>query len=119
MPLHGENLDKLIEKQLKDKEREKFQEWRRKLDEEKQRREEEERKKQYWMKCPKCGCDMSESDMKVVRIDRCTNPKCQGVYLDRGELEMLLDLHLDEHTQSQLFLSLFGIKGIRKKKKTD
>ena len=34
MPLHGENLDKLIEKQLKDKEREKFQEWRRKLDEE-------------------------------------------------------------------------------------
>jgi hypothetical protein len=110
MGLESKDLDKLIEKQIREKEREKFLEWRRKLDEEKHAREMEEQKKQYWMRCPKCGHSMEETDLKMIRADRCTNRHCQGIYLDKGELEILMDLHLDEQTSSQLLFSLLGMK---------
>ncbi len=110
MGMNSKELDKLIEKQIRDKEREKFLEWRRKLDEERGHREKEEQKEKFWMKCPKCGHSLEEIHLKMIRVDRCTNNDCHGIYLDKGELEMLLDMHLDEQTNSQLFLSLLGMK---------
>jgi len=110
MGIVEKDLDKLIEKQIRDKEREKFLEWRRKLDDERLKREQEEQKKLYWMRCPKCGHKMIEIDVKVVKADRCTNLDCHGIYLDKGELEILMDLHLDEQTSSQLLVSLLGFK---------
>ncbi len=39
--------------------------------------------------CPNCEEGMREIERHGVRIDVC--PRCRGVWLDRGELEKLLD----------------------------
>lgn len=39
--------------------------------------------------CPKCRADMSSYERNGVTIDQCTG--CRGIFLDRGELERLVD----------------------------
>jgi Zn-finger nucleic acid-binding protein len=41
------------------------------------------------MRCPACGGDLVELERSGVRIDACRN--CRGVWLDRGELEGILE----------------------------
>ena len=41
------------------------------------------------MRCPVCDSDLRAVDRQGVEIDFC--PRCRGVWLDRGELEKLLD----------------------------
>jgi Zn-finger nucleic acid-binding protein len=41
------------------------------------------------MTCPKCGSDMRRYERNSVDIDQCTD--CRGIFLDRGELERLVD----------------------------
>jgi uncharacterized protein len=41
------------------------------------------------MRCPKCGGELVELDRSGVRIDACRN--CRGVWLDRGELDQVLE----------------------------
>ncbi len=47
------------------------------------------------LKCPKDGSAMHEVVRDEVLIDVC--PKCRGVWLDRGELDKLLEqLHIPD-----------------------
>jgi Zn-finger nucleic acid-binding protein len=39
------------------------------------------------LRCPKCDGTLIEIDYDVVKLDRCE--KCNGVWLDAGELEQL------------------------------
>ena len=39
--------------------------------------------------CPKCQSDMRSYERNGVTVDQCTG--CRGVFLDRGELERLVD----------------------------
>jgi Zn-finger nucleic acid-binding protein len=39
--------------------------------------------------CPKCAIGMESLERNGVTIERCG--ECQGVFLDRGELERLID----------------------------
>lgn len=39
--------------------------------------------------CPKCGSDMQPYERNGITIDQCTG--CRGIFLDRGELERLVD----------------------------
>lgn len=39
------------------------------------------------MRCPKCGAELVEVELRGVRIDKCTN--CAGLWLDSGELEQV------------------------------
>ena len=39
--------------------------------------------------CPKCGAEMRPYERNGVVIDQCTG--CRGIFLDRGELESLID----------------------------
>ncbi|GAB3659078.1 TFIIB-type zinc ribbon-containing protein [Glycomyces tarimensis] len=39
--------------------------------------------------CPKCGAMMRQYERNRVTVDQCT--ECRGIFLDRGELEHLLD----------------------------
>ncbi len=48
----------------------------------------------HFMKCPKCGAALRETDHGHVKIDVCTG--CHGVWLDQGELEMIE--HVQEST---------------------
>lgn len=41
------------------------------------------------MRCPACGSRLVEVDRSEVHIDAC--PQCRGVWLDRGELDRLLE----------------------------
>lgn len=39
--------------------------------------------------CPKCGGGMRTYERNGVNVDQCTD--CKGIFLDRGELERLLE----------------------------
>lgn len=41
------------------------------------------------MKCPVCEVDLMMADRQGIEIDYC--PKCRGVWLDRGELDRLIE----------------------------
>ncbi len=41
------------------------------------------------MKCPVCADDLLLAERQGVEIDYC--PKCRGVWLDRGELDILIE----------------------------
>jgi Zn-finger nucleic acid-binding protein len=64
---------------------------RRLLDEHRRQMEAQERVKSHWMMCPKCGSQLKESDHHGVKADVCGS--CSGLFLDRGELEQILESH--------------------------
>jgi uncharacterized protein len=39
--------------------------------------------------CPKCGGEMRSYERNGVTVDQCGD--CRGIFLDRGELERLID----------------------------
>ncbi len=39
--------------------------------------------------CPKCGGEMRSYERNGVTVDQCSD--CRGIFLDRGELERLVD----------------------------
>lgn len=39
--------------------------------------------------CPKCQASMRSYERNGIQIDQCT--ECRGIFLDRGELERLID----------------------------
>jgi uncharacterized protein len=41
----------------------------------------------HFMKCPKCGMQLEEMAFGDVRVDKCFS--CEGIWLDKGELEIL------------------------------
>lgn len=41
------------------------------------------------MKCPVCSVDLNMMDRQGDEIDYC--PKCRGVWLDRGELDKIIE----------------------------
>jgi uncharacterized protein len=63
------------------------------------------------LNCPSCKIDLVMSDRQGVEIDYC--PKCRGVWLDRGELDKILEraearTGTPQPTQQALNTSLFG-----------
>lgn len=56
------------------------------------------------MKCPICNVDLQMTERQGVEIDYC--PQCRGVWLDRGELDKIIEksqapvsqpMHHDSH----------------------
>ena len=41
------------------------------------------------MVCPRCNAELLTSDRQGVEIDHC--PQCKGIWLDRGELDVLIE----------------------------
>jgi uncharacterized protein len=41
------------------------------------------------MRCPHCDEDLKMADRQGIEIDYC--PKCRGVWLDRGELDKIIE----------------------------
>ena len=60
----------------------------------------------HLMKCPKCGADLAEREMHGIKIDQCT--ECSGVWLDKGEIEMLLNS--EEKGISRVVRDLLGVR---------
>jgi len=49
--------------------------------------EREELKQLHWMRCPKCGLELTEIEYRGIQLDKCFS--CGGIYLDDGELEQI------------------------------
>ncbi|MQA27601.1 MAG: hypothetical protein GEU94_19550 [Micromonosporaceae bacterium] len=47
------------------------------------------------MRCPKCEGAMRQYERNSVTVDQCT--ECRGIFLDRGELERLIDAEAAFH----------------------
>jgi Zn-finger nucleic acid-binding protein len=47
----------------------------------------EAERKSHYMKCPKDGYDLASSEHHGVQIETC--PKCGGMWLDAGELDVI------------------------------
>lgn len=45
------------------------------------------------MHCPNCLLDLQITERQGIEIDYC--PKCRGVWLDRGELDKIIDRSLE------------------------
>jgi hypothetical protein len=58
-------------------------------------------------RCPKDGTVLVEREFHRVKVDSC--PKCNGMWLDAGEFEMLE--HVDRNEISRFIGSLLGLKG--------
>ncbi len=54
--------------------------------------------------CPVCRVDLVMSERQGIEIDYC--PKCRGVWLDRGELDKIIERSVDTvPSQSQTYAS--------------
>jgi uncharacterized protein len=51
------------------------------------------------MSCPKCGSEMRNYERNGVTVDQCTG--CRGIFLDRGELEHLIDAENSHYEREQ------------------
>ncbi|MBM0636702.1 zf-TFIIB domain-containing protein [Campylobacter sp. VicNov18] len=51
------------------------------------------------MLCPVCNIDLMMSERNGVEIDYC--PKCRGVWLDRGELDKIIERNKDFNFSSK------------------
>ena len=49
------------------------------------------------MKCPICNVDLVMSERQGIEIDYC--PKCRGIWLDRGELDKIIEKAKKEMAQ--------------------
>ncbi len=47
------------------------------------------------MTCPKCMAEMRHYERSGVTVDQCS--ECRGIFLDRGELERLIDAETAFH----------------------
>ena len=51
------------------------------------------------MQCPVCSVDLVMSERQSVEIDYC--PKCRGIWLDRGELDKIIEKAIAEAKAQQ------------------
>lgn len=81
------------------------------------------------MKCPLCNVDLVMSERQGIEIDYC--PQCRGVWLDRGELDKIIERsaalaapapapHRDEpRSDDRRFNDEYFKKGRKKKRHSD
>lgn len=51
------------------------------------------------MKCPRCNATLVMTERNGVEIDYC--PECRGIWLDRGELDKIMDRTSDHYSKRE------------------
>ncbi len=51
------------------------------------------------MKCPSCNETLLMTERLGIEIDYC--PKCRGIWLDKGELDKIIEKSLDQEAPDQ------------------
>ena len=71
------------------------------------------------MKCPICDVDLLLSEKQGIEIDYC--PKCRGIWLDRGELDEIMEksqsVSSREHPDRHYEHGGYGHHGYKKHRK--
>ncbi len=62
-------------------------------------------KELHWMRCPKCGLELTEIDYRGVKVDTCF--ACGGMFLDQGEIDKILEFE-EPGTLGRMASYLFG-----------
>jgi hypothetical protein len=57
------------------------------------------------MKCPNCQATLLISDKKGIEIDYC--PECRGIWLDRGELDKIIERSAEHYSNRENYESDF------------
>ncbi len=78
-----------------------IKEMRAKLDADRQRAA----KEKAHLKCPRCAVPLVEKETNHVKMDAC--PKCDGMWLDAGELEQLQRVNRERGVTGGVLSSLF------------
>jgi len=60
------------------------------------------------MICPVCKEPLIVLELEQIEIDHCTS--CEGIWLDAGELELLLETDEDRNRLTNLFKEATGVK---------
>jgi Zn-finger nucleic acid-binding protein len=55
------------------------------------------------MKCPNCQATLLITEKKGVEIDYC--PECRGIWLDRGELEKIMERSAEHYSKKENYES--------------
>jgi hypothetical protein len=71
-----------------------------------ERQQRESERERHYMRCPKCGAQLSERELRHVKVDAC--PECNGMWFDAGELELLRQT--ERHGLGRIF-DLLGHRG--------
>lgn len=58
----------------------------------------------HYNKCPKCGTDLTEQKHAGVTIDSCA--RCGGLWLDKGELEIIEEFDRKSYSFMKSFLRM-------------
>ncbi len=58
------------------------------------------------MQCPKCDVELVMSERQNIEIDYC--PRCRGVWLDRGELDKIIDRSLEREVAGRAETATVG-----------
>ena len=64
-------------------------------------------RREHFMKCPKCGGDLTERDFQDVKVDVC--PECHGIWLDQGEIGLIRHIHEARGPLSRLMSDILDI----------
>ncbi|RCH54797.1 hypothetical protein DJ568_09950 [Mucilaginibacter hurinus] len=51
------------------------------------------------MKCPTCDVNLLMSDKNGIEIDYC--PNCRGIWLDRGELDKIIERSAEHYSKKE------------------
>jgi Zn-finger nucleic acid-binding protein len=60
------------------------------------------------MKCPKCEVRLEQVYMHEIPIEKC--PKCEGMWLDKGEMDLIAEHERAEHGWLSKILSQWSHK---------
>jgi len=63
-------------------------------------------KELHFMRCPKCGQELTTTKLGEVEVDVC--PGCHGMFLDDGELEKLAE----ERSRGRFSSALASLRGL-------
>jgi len=64
------------------------------------------------MKCPNCQTTLLITDKKGIEIDYC--PDCRGIWLDRGELEKIVERSAEHYSRRENYEADFKRYGYDK-----
>jgi uncharacterized protein len=53
------------------------------------------------MKCPACQIDLHMTERQGIEVDYC--PQCRGVWLDRGELDKIIERSIPDRSTAEVF----------------
>ncbi|HUO85588.1 MAG TPA: zf-TFIIB domain-containing protein [Thermoanaerobaculia bacterium] len=68
---------------------ERRKQWAKEREAQMEQEEKQRLKDLHYMKCPKCGMDLTSFELHDLSLDRCVS--CGGTWFDAGEVEELLE----------------------------